>query len=128
VAVSGGIVEYFGPTAKKTMTASAAITAGQLVELTGDRRVGPAGANSVKVAGVALQSASAAEDKIAVATMGTWPLVASGAISEGDFIKAGAAGVAVAIAADGDPRLIVGKAYQDIANGVAGPVTLHLGA
>jgi len=126
MAVSGGIVEYFPEGEKPTYTCSAAVVAGQAVEATGDRRIGPAGASSLKCQGVALQSGSAAEDQVGVAYDGIWPMVASGAIAEGDFVRCGAAGVVVAIAADGDPRLIIGRAIQDIANGVAGPIKLML--
>lgn len=126
MAVSGGIVEYFPEAARLTYTCSAAVTAGRIVEMTGDRRIQQAQANSVKCAGVALQTGSAAEDKIAVAHDGVWPCRASGAIAEGDYVKAGAAGVVVAIAADGDPRLIVGRAIQDIADGADGPIKLML--
>ncbi|MDQ5821229.1 MAG: DUF2190 family protein [Actinomycetota bacterium] len=126
MAVSGGIVEYFPEGARLTYTCSAAVTAGQLVEATGDRRIGPAGANSLKCQGVALRTGSAAEDQITVANDGVWPLTASGAIAEGDYVKAGAAGTVVAIAIDGDPRLIIGRAIQDIANAVAGPIKMML--
>lgn len=126
MALSGGIVEYFPEGQNITYTTSAAVTAGRLVEATGDRRIGPAGANSTKVQGVALRTSDAAEDKVAVAHDGVWPCRASGAIAEGDFVKAGAAGVVVAIAADGDPRLIVGRAIQDIADGTDGPIKLML--
>jgi hypothetical protein len=127
MAVSGGIVEYFPEDARLTVTVGATpVVAGRLVELSGDRTVIPAQANSIKVCGLALQSGGATGDKVAVATDGYWPCRASGAIAEGDFVKAGAAGVVVAIAADGDPRLIVGRAIQDIADGADGPIKLML--
>lgn len=126
MSVSGGVVEFFRPGDHITYTCSAAVTAGKLVEATGDRRVAHAAANSLKVQGVALQTASAAEDMIAVANDGVWPLTASGAIAAGDYVKAGAAGVVVAVAADGDPRLIIGRALLAISDTAVGPIKLML--
>lgn len=116
MAVSGGIVERYGAALDGiSCKVAAAVTAGKLVEAVtaGSRRVQHAQANSVVVVGVALQTASAAEDEITIATEGFVMLTASGAVTNGARIKAGAAGVAVAIAADGDPRLAVAIAYED---------------
>lgn len=83
-----------------TLQASAAITGGRLVEVTGNGTVGPAGAASVKVVGVAAYDA-ASGGKVAV-----WPLagvthkvLGTGAIAAGDNLAAGAAGVVAAIGA-----------------------------
>src|SRR4051794_5362355 len=113
MAVTGGVTERFGSGHPSvTYTTTAAITAGRLAEVTGNRTIGPAGANSIKVCGVAKQTSDAPNDKVAVASGGVWTLPASGAITAGDYVKAGAAGVAVSVAADGDPRLIVGQALE----------------
>lgn len=87
-------------TAPWTLQASATVTGGRLVEVTGAGTVGPAGAASVKVLGVA------ATDAATGAKVQVWPLAglthrvtASGAISAGDNLAAGAAGVVVPIAA-----------------------------
>lgn len=126
LALSGQAVELFGSGAPNiTMTTTAAVTAGRLVEITGDRGVGPAGANSLKVLGVAKQTGSAVGDKPAIATGGVWMLRASGAIAAGDHVKAGALGVVVAVAADGDPRLITGIALAAIVDATDGPVLLR---
>ena len=120
MAVSGGIVERYGADLDAvTCKVSAAVTEGRLVEGTaaGDRRVNMAAASSLLVVGVALQTASAAEDEIGVATEGFVNLVASGAIPNGARLRSGANGVAVAIAADGDPRLIVAISYETAADG-----------
>lgn len=129
MAVSGGIVERFGSGHPRiTRTTSAAVTAGKLVEATGTttRRIQHAGAGSVKCVGVAMQTSDAAEDKIAVATGGVWMLTASGAITAGDYVICGAAGVVVSSGAAPDMRTVVGQAEESIANGLTGPVRLLL--
>ena len=93
------------------LSASAAVTGGQLVEITGDRSVGPAGAASTKVIGVALFDANAG-DVVTVENNGVQLPVASGAIAAGDTVQAAAnglvatgttapVGIAIAAAADG---------------------------
>jgi hypothetical protein len=81
-----------------TLTASAAITGGQLVENTTASAVGPAGAGSVKVVGVS------AHDAASGARVTVWPLAntvheitSTGTIALGDGIASGAAGVAATI-------------------------------
>lgn len=125
MAVTGGIVERYGADLDPvTVKVSAAVTAGRLVAGTaaGDRRVATAGAGSLLVQGVALQSASAAEDEIAIATEGFVLLRASGAIVNGNRLEAAANGearTAVTVDAAGsfDPRAIVAIAYETAANG-----------
>jgi hypothetical protein len=128
MSVSGGVTERFGSGSPSiTMTTGAALTAGRLVEISASRTVIHAQANSLKVLGVAKQTSDAVGDKVAVATGGVWNLTASGAIAAGDQIRAGAAGVAVAIAADGDPRLVVGIALEAAADTAQVPVLLKVG-
>jgi hypothetical protein len=83
-----------------TLQASATVTGQRLVESTGNGTVGPAGAASTKLVGVA------AFDAASGAKVDVWPLpgvvhevVASGAIAAGDGVVAGAAGVVVTIGA-----------------------------
>lgn len=128
--VSGGIVE-FSQGGKETFTATATITAdstngGQLVELTGNRTIGPAGAASTKAVGVALQSCVSG-DVIAVASRGVWPMKASGAIAAGDTLVAAAAGAVSAAGATPDARTVIGRALEAISNGAVGRVRLMLG-
>ena len=96
-----------------TKTASAAITGGQLVEITTASSVGPAGAASTKVAGVA------AHDAASGARVTVWPLVnveheivSTGTIAVGDGIAAGAAGVAatVVVATGAAAGTLIGRA------------------
>lgn len=91
---------FSGGTAPITLQASATVTGGRLVEVTGNSTVGPAGAASTKVVGVA------AFDAASGAKVDVWPLpgivhevTASGAIAAGDGVVAGAAGVVVTIGA-----------------------------
>jgi len=74
-----------------TLKASAAVTGGQLVEVTGNGTVGPAGANSTKVVGVAGFDA-AINDPVVIYTGGVQQVTSSGAIAAGDLIAAAAAG------------------------------------
>lgn len=120
-----GLIPYFDLGYRPlTFTASAAVTKGRLVEITGNRTVGPAAAGSLKVAGVALKDA-AINELVDVADVGVWPLTAGGAIAAGDRLQSGALGVvvvaaAVDVAGSFDPRAIIGQALEAIANGVAG--------
>lgn len=92
---------FTGGTAPITLQVSAAVTGGRLVEVTGNSTVGPAGAASTKLVGVA-----AFDQAVVGAKVDVWPLpgivhevTASGAISAGDGIVAGAAGVVVTVGA-----------------------------
>lgn len=104
-------------TAPWTLQASATVTGGRLVESTGNGTVGPAGAASTKVLGVA------AFDAASGAKVDVWPLAGlthkvtgAGAISAGDNLAAGAAGVVAPIAA-GTFQQLVGVADRAAADG-----------
>lgn len=128
MAVTGGLVEVYKEGGLVLpMKVAAAVEAGQLVVLTANSgEVDVAGANVVKATGVALRKATAVGDKIPVAFPGAqvYRLKAAGAIDTGDYVKSGAAGTVVAVAADGDPRLIKGFALEDIADTAVGKVAL----
>jgi hypothetical protein len=94
-------------TAPWTLQASAAVTGGRLVEVSGNGTVAPAGAASTKVVGVA------AFDAASGAKVDVWPLaglthrvLGAGAISAGDNLASGAAGVVAPIAAGTFGQLI----------------------
>lgn len=94
-------------TAPWTLQASATVTGGRLVEVTGNGTVGPAGAASTKVLGVA------AFDAASGAKVDVWPLaglthkvLGTGAINAGDNLAAGAAGVVAAIGAGTFSQLV----------------------
>jgi hypothetical protein len=108
---------FAGGTAPITLKASAAVTGGRLVEVTGNSTVGPAGAASTKVVGVA-----AFDQAVVTGVVDVWPLpgvvheaTASGAISAGDGLVAGAAGVVSTIGA-GTFQQLVGVALAAAAD------------
>lgn len=78
-----------------TLAASAEITGGQLVEVTGAGTVGPAQADSAKVVGVAGFDA-AAGDRVTIYRGGVQRLIASAAITAGTAVAAAASGQAAA--------------------------------
>lgn len=99
--------EFTGGTAPITLKASASVTGGKLVEVSGNGTVANAGAASTKVVGVA------AWDAANGAIVDVWPLpglvhniVATGAVNAGDGLAAGAAGVVAAIGAGTFQQLI----------------------
>ncbi|MDJ1113230.1 capsid cement protein [Microbacterium dauci] len=91
-------IHLFEPGAKVTFTASDEITGGRLVEVTGNREVAHAAANSVKVVGAAARDTKDGED-VLVLRGGIQNLVASAAIAVGTRIKAAAAGKIQAVGA-----------------------------
>ncbi|MFW6598126.1 capsid cement protein [Propionibacteriaceae bacterium Y2011] len=102
----------FKPGQTFTCKASAAVTGGQLVVVTGDRRVGPAGATSTAVVGVAGFDA-AVEADVTIHAGGVQRLTASAAIAAGAEVESAAdgqiatattapIGVALAAASTGD--------------------------
>lgn len=79
-----------------TLVTSAAVTGGQLVESTGDGTVGPAGAASLKVIGVAAHDAASGAQLSIYGLFTTHETVAgTGGISAGNNVQAGAAGTVV---------------------------------
>ncbi|MDL4812809.1 capsid cement protein [Actinomadura opuntiae] len=105
-------IPVFEPATAVTLTASAPISAGQLVEVSGDGTIGPAGADSAKYVGVAAHAAVNGQRLV------VWPRgmvhesIASGAIAAGAGISAAAAG-AVAAAGAGP---VLGIALTTAAN------------
>lgn len=127
--------EYFKPGEILTHTVGAtpitnpkvgAQISAQLVEFSADRTVIPAQAGSLLVAGVALHEGDAAGifTKIPVASAGVWPLKASGVITAGARLKAGAAGTVVVAGSTPDASAVIGIAMEAIASGAIGRVKL----
>lgn len=83
----------FKPGQAVTFTASADVTGGRLVAVTGNRTIGPAGADSAAVVGVAGFDAKAGE-RVTVFTRagGVQQLTANGAIAAGVKVSSAAAG------------------------------------
>lgn len=84
-------IHLFAPGKSITCTASADVTAGRLLEVTGDREVAHAGAASAKVFGAA---ATDAKDGAPVLVLrgGVQELTAASAIAAGDRVEAAADG------------------------------------
>lgn len=98
-----------------TRRASAAVTGGQLVEVTGAGTVGPAAAGSTKFLGTAAFDAAVGED-VTVHIGGVQRLIASGAVAAGDMVAASSAGK-VATAAAPAVGAQVGVAINAAADG-----------
>lgn len=104
-------VIFAGGQAPVTMQVSAAVTGGRLVENTGGTaggQVGPAGAASTKVVGLAATDQATVGGKVQV-----WPLagvefeiLCTGTVNAGDNVNAGAAGVVAAIGAGTFPTMV----------------------
>lgn len=125
-ALSGGVVPLFqGGGPEFTMTTTAAVTAGRVAEVSGDRSIRHGASATIKPIGVIKQTADAIGDKVGVATSGVWNLRAQGAIAAGDNVVVSAAGDGrVKPLAAEAVTTIVGIALQAIADGADGPVLL----
>lgn len=106
-----------------TLKASAAVTGGQVVAVSGDGTVGPAGAKSAAVVGVAAFDA-AQNDNVTIYSGGVQSVKASGAVTAGDLVVSGAAGTVAKLAAVTTPtaadvtdtRAILGVALSTAAD------------
>jgi hypothetical protein len=92
---------------EKKITASAAVTKGQIVEVSGDMTVAPTSAASDKVVGVAMFDA-AVDTPVVIHTNGLFKLVAGGAITAGDAVESGADGKIVS----GSTKKVLGIALN----------------
>lgn len=88
----------FKPGQALTLKASATITAGQLVSVSGVNTVAPAGAASTATVGVAGFDA-ATNDNVTIYAGGVQSCIASGTVTAADPVIAGAAGTVVTSAA-----------------------------
>lgn len=114
-------IHLFNPGAAVTFTAEAAVTAGQLVIVTGDREVSPATVKSAAWVGVAAFDAAIGAG-VTVLTGGVQKIVAASDVTAGDVLVAAAAGKVAALAAVTTPtagdvtdtRAIVGIALTSV--------------
>jgi len=114
----------FKPGQAVTLKASAAITGGQLLIVTGAGTVGPSTAGAVNWIGVASNDA-ATNDNVTVYADGVQSVTASGTVTAGDLVVAAAAGAVSTLAAVTTPtpadvtgaRGIVGVALSTATNG-----------
>lgn len=98
----------FKPGQAVTFTATTAITGGRLVEVSGDRSVGTAAADSAKVVGTAGFDAAIGES-VTVYDGGVQRLTASGVIAVGARVIAAATGKIATVGAGANP---IGIALQ----------------
>lgn len=106
-----------------TRQASAAITGGQLVIVSGDKTVAPASAASATWLGVAAFDAASGEN-VTVYSEGVQRIIASGAITAGNTVE-GAAGGKVAAHTNGTNDInVVGLALSTAADGALVEVSL----
>ncbi|MCQ4148682.1 DUF2190 family protein [Rhodococcus qingshengii] len=98
------------------MTASAAITGGQLVYVTGNETVGPTTAATAAWFGVAANDAAIGE-KVTIHRGGAHELAASGPIAAGARVIPAAAGAVVTIGSVTDYSQVVGIATSAAASG-----------
>lgn len=108
-------ISKFRPGQDVTFEASAAVTGGQVVIVSGDNTVAPSSAASAAWIGVAAFDAASGE-KVTVKAGGVEPLTASGAITAGGNVAAAADGKVAAIGA-GTADQIVGVALAAAADG-----------
>ncbi|GAB2767643.1 capsid cement protein [Sinomonas soli] len=92
------MAHLFSPGADVTFTAGADVTAGQLLAVTGNRTVSPAGAKSAAWVGTAAFDAKAGE-KVTVCRGGVQRILASGAVVAGQPVVSAATGKVAALAA-----------------------------
>jgi len=104
----------FKPGQAVTFKASAAVVGGRLVAVTGDRTVGPAGADSAAVVGVAGFDAAIGDD-VTVFTRagGVHSLVAAGAIAAGAKASSAADGTVQTVGATTNPIGLALEAAAD---------------
>lgn len=110
----------FKPGREITLTTTAAVTAGRVVEVSGNSTVAHASAGSTRVVGVSMFDA-AQGDLVAVQSLGVHRLVASGPIAPGAQVAAGANGT-VATSVDGSGR--IGIAIAGAADGAVALIKL----
>lgn len=111
----GEYVSLYRPGEALPVTASAAITGGQLVKVTGPFTVGPTTAAGADWVGVATNDAAVGE-MVTVVSGGVEELTASGAIAAGAEVIPAAAGAVATIGA-GSVNHRVGLALQAAASG-----------
>lgn len=107
---------YYFPAQRLARTTSAAVTAGQVLVVSGNDTVAPIAAANEAWLGVAEHDADSGA-AVVVATEGVWQVPASGAIAAGKPVIGAAAGaVAAFVTASDKPEQIVGVALSAAAN------------
>ncbi len=104
----------FKPGREVTLTASATITAGQTLVVTGQQTVGPAAGVSTAYVGVAANDAATGEGVVVIGPA-VHELTSTGTINDGDLITTAAAGK-VAAASSPTVGQVIGVALADAAS------------
>lgn len=99
------------------LTASATITGGQVLAVSGSGTLGPAGANSAAAVGIAMADAASAAVVRVFVPSGVWTGTSSGSITAGDKLVTGAAGTVATIAANTFEK-IIGTALDTVTTGL----------
>jgi hypothetical protein len=127
------------PGLRISYTANAALTGGQLVErLNGTNLVQPAGAGSVKVAGVVLDDVPAAAAWVGQPIVGdvngasvvsgvVIPVTYAAAANPGDRLIAAATGQVTPAGATPDARTVIGVAHEAVGLGAVGLAFISFG-
>ena len=105
----------FKPGAEVTLVASADVTAGQTLVVTGQQTVGPAAGVSAAYAGVAAFDAKSGE-RVVVIGPAVHELTASGAINDGDLVTTASSGRVAAIGGSPAVGTDIGVALADAAS------------
>lgn len=121
------------PGAAVTAKASAPIVGGNVVAVSAAGTVAPAGANALNVVGVAAADAATGAN-VTYFTEGVHELIASGTVTAGDTVVAGAAGTVATLAAVTTPtpadvtntRAIVGIALTTATTGLKVQIQVRL--
>ena len=109
-------VPLFLPGCEVSVTAGAAVTAGQVVVVSEDNTVSPSSAASEALTGVAAQTVASGAP-LSVWFSGVHVLAASGAIAAGGAVTATDSGAVAAYpTTGGDPATIVGRALSAASN------------
>jgi len=87
-------------------TASATVTGGQLLAVTATGTVGPAGANSAAVVGIAIDDAASGAAVRMFVPAGVWTTVTPGGVTAGAKLVTGAAGTVETIAANTFEKIV----------------------
>lgn len=116
-------VELFDEGDDLTFTASAAITAGQLVGVSGDKTVAPTSGATAAWVGVATTDAASGA-RVGVVSGGVQLPVASGAVAAGDLVMAATAGK-VATFSGTNYAQVVGLALAPAADGAAARIKFN---
>lgn len=105
----------FKPGAEVTLTASATITAGDALVVSGQQTVAPSGAASAAFAGIAATDAASGE-RVVVIGPAVHELNSTGTVNDGDLITTAANGDVAALGVSTDYHTVIGIALADAAS------------